>query len=165
MKELYIKQRIFSVRGKFVVKDADGRDVYTIQGSFLKFPKKFSISNLDGIEVASVTKNITFFFPKFTVEVDGEEVIKIKKHYTFFKSRYTIDALGLEVKGSWWDMDFEVFQDGELVGEVSKKWLSWGDSYRIKAMDESLEVWMLALVVAIDCAKADESAVAASASF
>lgn len=163
MRELYIKEQVFSLRGRFNVKDADGRDAYFVEGSFLKIPKKFTITNHEHVEIAQITKEIFTFLPRFTVEVGGERIAQIKKEFTFFKPRYTIDAAGIEVTGNWWDMDFEIYQDGELIGEVSKKWFSWGDSYRVKVIDESLETLVISLVVAIDCVKADQSAAAAAA--
>jgi uncharacterized protein YxjI len=78
--------------------------------------------------------------------------------------RYTIDAAVNEVRGNWWDMIFQVLQHGKDVGEVGKEWFTWGDSYRVRVIDEEMETIMIALVVAIDCVKADESAASSGAS-
>ncbi|MBO1912391.1 LURP-one-related family protein, partial [Microvirga sp. 3-52] len=82
----------------------------------------------------------------------------IKKEFSFLKARYTIDAAGIEVQGNWWDMDFEVYQNRNLIGSVSQKWFTWGDSYQLQIIDEKMESLLVALVVAIDCAKADNHA-------
>lgn len=132
MKELYIKQKVFSLSGKFTVKDQQEKDVYFVEGSFMKIPKTFSITNNAGSEVVLITKKTFSFLPKFMVEVDGREVLTIKKELSFFKARYTIDAAGIEVHGNWWDMNFEVYQHGEVVGKVSKEWFTWGDSYKVQ---------------------------------
>lgn len=158
MKELYIKQKVFSLSGKFTVKDQQGNDVYFVEGSFMKVPKTFSIHNNTGSEVALITKKVFSFLPKFMVEVDGREVLTIKKEFSFFKARYTIDAAGIEVNGNWWDMNFEVYQHGEVVGKVSKEWFTWGDSYKVQVWNEEMETIILALVIAIDCVKADQAA-------
>jgi uncharacterized protein YxjI len=73
------------------------------------------------------------------------------------KARYTIDAAGIEVQGNWWDMDFEVYQNGNVIGSVSKKWFTWGDSYELQIMNDEMEPLLVALVVAIDCAKSDQN--------
>src|SRR5690606_28319361 len=162
MKNLYIKQKVFSLSEKFTVKDQDGNDVYSVEGSFMKIPKTFSIMNNGRNEVARITKKMLTFLPKFHVEVNGQEVLTIKKELSFFKARYSIDAVGLEVRGNWWDMDFQVLQHGEVIGTVSKKWFSWGDSYEVRIWNEEMETIVIALVVAIDCVKDDESSSAAS---
>lgn len=158
MKQLYIKQKVFSLSGKFTLKDQQEKDVYYVEGSFMQFPKTFSIMNTTRDEVALVTKKAFSFLPKFFVEVKGREVLTIKKEFSFLKAHYTIDGAGIEVHGNWWDMDFQVFQHGQVVGKVSKEWFTWGDSYMVEIVDEEMETIMIALVVAIDCVKADQDA-------
>lgn len=163
MKQLYIKQKVFSLSGKFTVKDDHENDVYYVEGSFMQVPKTYSILNTRREKVALITKKVFSFMPKFFVEVNGLDVLTIKKEFSFFKARYTIDAAGIEVNGNWWDMDFQVTRYGEVVGKVSKEWFTWGDSYKVQVMNEEMEAIMIALVVAIDCVKADQAAASSAA--
>ena len=160
MRELYIKQKVFSLSGKFSVKDAEENEVYFVEGSFMKIPKTFAIMDDKSSEVATITKKMFSFLPTFFVDVNGQETMTIKKEFSFLKARYTIDAAGIEVQGNWWDMDFEVYQNRNLIGSVSKKWFTWGDSYQLQIVDEKMEPLLVALVVAIDCAKAEQNAAA-----
>lgn len=155
MHTLYMKQKVFSLRGRFSIQDQQEQDVYLVEGSFMKLPKTFSISTVDGEEVAVITKKMLSLLPKFFIEVDGE-TLTIKKSFTFFKDRYTIDTADLEIDGDWWDMDFEIKRHGEVVGSVEKKWFTFGDSYEIQVFDPDIEKILIALVVAIDCVKEDE---------
>lgn len=158
MKQLYIKQKVFSLSGKFTVKGQQENDVYYVEGSFMQIPKTFSIMNTTRDEVALITKKVFSFLPKFFVEVNGREVLTIKKEFSLFKARYTIDAAGIEVHGTWWDMDFDILQQGEIIGKVSKEWFTWGDSYKVEILDEEMEAIIIAIVIAIDCVKADQAA-------
>ncbi|TWT06300.1 hypothetical protein FQV26_00355 [Planococcus sp. CPCC 101016] len=162
MKQLYIKQRVFSLSGKFTVKDQEQNDVYYVEGSFMQIPKTFSIMNIKRDEVALITKKTFSFLPKFFVEVNGQERLTIKKEFSIFKARYTIDGTGIEIRGNWWDMNFQLLQHGEVIGQVSKVWFSWGDSYKVEILDEEMEAVVIAVVVAIDCVKADQAAAASS---
>ncbi|WP_214770286.1 MULTISPECIES: LURP-one-related/scramblase family protein [unclassified Exiguobacterium] len=157
MHTLYMKQKVFSLRGRFSIQDQQEQDVYLVEGSFMQIPKTFSISSVDGEEVAVITKKVFSLLPKFFVEVDGE-TLTIEKSFTFFKDRYTIDAADLEIDGDWWDMDFQIKRHGEVVGSVEKKWFTFGDSYEIQVFDPDVEKVLIALVVAIDCVKEDEEA-------
>ncbi|QCR34277.1 LURP-one-related/scramblase family protein [Lysinibacillus sp. SGAir0095] len=163
MKQLYIKQKVFSLSGKFTVKDQQENDVYYVEGSFMQIPKTFSLMDTSRAEVALITKKVFSFLPKFFVEVNGKEAVTIKKEFSFFKPRYTIEAAGIEVRGNWWDMNFEIVQNGEVVGNVSKEWFTWGDSYKVQIIDEDMEAIIIALVVAIDCVKADQGAASSAA--
>lgn len=163
MKKLYIKEKVLSLSGKFTVKDHLENDVYYVEGSFMQIPKTFSIMNTSREEIALVTKKVFSFLPKFFVNVNGLEVMTIKKEFTFFKPRYTIDAHGLEVRGNWWEMNFQVFRQGEVIGNVNKKWFTWGDSYEVQILDEDMETMIIALVIAIDRVKADQAAASSAA--
>ncbi|WP_440960838.1 LURP-one-related/scramblase family protein [Paenibacillus nitricinens] len=163
MKQLYIKQKVFSLSGKFTVKNQQEQDVYYVEGSFMQIPKTFSITNTTRDEVGLITKKIFSFLPKFFVEVNGREVLTIKKEFTFIKAHYTIHAADIEVHGNWWDMDFQVLQYGVVIGKVNKEWFTWGDSYKVQILNEEMEAIMIALVVAIDCVKAVQAASSSSA--
>ena len=165
MKQLYIKQKVFSLSGKFTVKDQQEKDVYYVEGSFMKIPKTFSIRDENKNEIALITKKVLSFLPKFFVEINGQEVLTIKKEFSFFKARYNIEAAGMEVLGNWWDMDFQVLQNGKVIGKVNKEWFTWGDSYKVQILNEELETIVIALVIAIDCVKADEAAAASSSTY
>lgn len=164
MKELYIKQKVFSLGEKFTIKDDQENDVYFVEGSFMKIPKTFEIMDMSRNEIALITKKTFSFLPKFKVDVNGEEILRIKKEFTWFKSKYTIEAAGIEVDGNWWGMDFQILCRGEVIGQVNKQWFSWGDSYKVQIFDEEMETVIIALVVAIDCVKSDEASTAAAAS-
>lgn len=160
MRSLYMKQKVISLRERFTVKDEDENDVYYVEGSFMRIPKTFTMWNRNEEEVAHITKKTFSFLPTFHVEAGGREVFTIKKELSFLKPRYTIDGEGIEVSGNWLDMDFQALQDGEIIGQVNQKWLSWGDSYEIKIWQEEMEAAIIALVIAIDYVKAQQSATA-----
>ncbi len=67
----------------------------------------------------------------------------------------------IEVRGNWWDMDFEVYQNGEIIGAAGKMLFTWGDSCQLQIGDDEMEPLLVALDVAIDSAKAAQAAAAA----
>lgn len=162
MKVLYIKQKVFSMSGKFTVKDENETDVYFVEGSWMRVPKTYEILSPEQMTVALITKKPFSFLPTFIVEIEGEKIATIKKKLTFLKAHYSIEAAGIEVRGNWWDMNFEVYQHGEVIGAVEKHWFTWGDSYQIQIINEEIETLLVALVIAIDCAKADQAAATSS---
>lgn len=156
MKTLYMKQKVFSIGEKFLVTDEYQRPLYAIEGSFLKIPKEFRITTTDGQSVARIQKKVFSFLPTFYVELADRQTIEIKKELTFIKPKYTISMKDLHVTGNWWDMNFQVTKGQKTIATIEKKWVSWGDTYAIKMMDEAFEQTIVSLVVAIDCVKAAE---------
>ncbi|WJY27514.1 LURP-one-related/scramblase family protein [Sporosarcina trichiuri] len=163
MKEFIIRQKWMRLNGQFTVKDSEGRDVYEVGGSFLQIPKTYTIADMAGHEIAVITKKPFSFLPVFTVEAVGQETVTIRKEFSFFKPRYTIDAAGIEVLGTWWEMNFDILKDGKTAGTVDKKWFDWGDTYNIQVFEESMETFIIALVIAIDCVKADQAGASSAA--
>lgn len=164
MKKLYIKQKVFSLSEKFTVTDEHDQPCYFVEGSFFKIPKHFLIHDKQQREIGKITKKTFTWLPKFFVEVDGNDRITLKKELSFLKSRYTISAQDIEIQGNWWDMNFAVSAQGEKVAEITKRWFSWGDTYEVTILDESMERLIISLVIAIDCVKADEAAASSSGS-
>lgn len=157
MSQLYIAQKVFSLGGRFAITDADQQPRYYVAGSFMQIPKTFAITDVHEQPVAEVTKTVMSLMPRFTVMAGGAGRIEIRKEFTFFKPKYTIEGSGLSVEGDWWDLNFSVSRQGQEVARIRRKLLSWADTYSIDVADDSLDVLMVALVVAIDRVRADES--------
>jgi len=65
MKQLYMKQKIFSLSGKFSVTDSGQQDQYFVEGSFMQIPKTFTILDKQRNEVAHITKKVFSFYRSF----------------------------------------------------------------------------------------------------
>ena len=163
MRRLFVDQKLWSLRERFTVDDEHGGTVYTVEGSLFQIPKHFSISDASGRERARVWKKPVSWLPRFFVEVDGVQVATIAKQLTFLRPRYTIDGPGLTVTGDYWDMSFELDLGGTVIGRVDKKWMAVRDKYAIEIDRPEDELMVLGIVLAIDCVKRTEQAGAASA--
>lgn len=164
MKKLYIKQKVWGVGEKFTVMDEDRHPNYYVEGSFLKLPKEFRIKNNYGRQIGTITKKVFSMLPKFYIEVSGKEPMILEKEFTLFKAKYLVVSKGIRIEGNLWDMNFSVYTCGKQVATIAKRWLSWGDAYEVTILDETMEEIVVALVVAIDCVKAEENAAANTAS-
>jgi uncharacterized protein YxjI len=162
MRRLFVDQKLWSLRERFSVDDEDGGAVYTVEGSLFQIPKQFSINDPSGRQRARVWKKPVSWLPRFFVEVDGVQVATISKQFTFLRPRYTIDGPGLTVTGDYWDMSFELTLDGALVGRVDKKWMSMHDKYAIEIERPDDELVVVGIVLAIDYVKRTEESAAAS---
>ncbi|MDE6863009.1 MAG: hypothetical protein K2J41_01320 [Eubacterium sp.] len=81
--KLYMKQKVFSFRDRFTIKDEYGEDKYYIEGEILSLGKKLRIYDMGGNELAFVREKLLAFMPKFTVEINGREIAEIVKKLTF----------------------------------------------------------------------------------
>ena len=52
--KLYIKQKVFSIKDKFTIKDEEGNDKYFVEGKILSLGKKFHVYNMEKEEVLEI---------------------------------------------------------------------------------------------------------------
>lgn len=154
--EYYIKQKVFSWSDRFTVKDVNGRDVYMVEGEFFSWGKKLHILDMSGSEVLYIEQRIWKWLPTYTLFIENEEVATIRKELSFFRPRYTIDRHPWEVTGSFWEHDYQIVENGRTVADISKEWLTWGDTYALNIHDESNALLALGVVIVIDCVMASQ---------
>jgi uncharacterized protein YxjI len=64
----------------------------------------------------------------------------------------------LELKGDLFDHEFTVERDGREIAAISKRWLSLRDTYGVRVADGENHLLILAAVLAVELARARESA-------
>lgn len=148
--KLYMKQKVFSFRDRFTIKDEYGEDRYFVEGEILSFGKKLRIYDMHGRELAFVRERLATFMPKFTVEVNDREVAEIVKKFTLFMPKYCVNGLGWDVEGDFFSYDYVITDMGRIIVSIHKQWMAWGDTFELDIADGNDEVIALAVVLAID---------------
>lgn len=163
MSRLFMKQKVFSLKDRFTIKDEYDQDVYYVEGEFLSLGKKLHVYNTREEEVAYIQQKLLTFLPRFHVFYGGVLAAEICKKFTFFRPSYVIEGPDWEVTGSFLEHDYEITHNGMPIVSVHKVWLSWGDAYEIDIEEGQDEAMVLSVVLAID-AVLDMEAASASAS-
>ena len=162
--KLYIKQKVFSWNDKFTVKDEAGIDRYFVEGEIFSFGKKLHVYDIHQTERIYLHQKVWSFLPRFYVFVDGLQIAEIVKEFTFFKPRYSVLGLNWEVNGNFWAHDYEILNQGHVVVTIKKEWLTWGDTYVLDINDARDEINALAVVLAIDAVMSQQRSSANSSS-
>ncbi|MBR4942167.1 MAG: LURP-one-related family protein [Clostridia bacterium] len=149
--KLYIKQQIFSWRDRFEVKEENGSPKYYVEGEIFSWGKKLHVYDCFQHEVAYIEQRIFSFLPTYDIYVRNRNVARIVKEFTFLRPRYSINTLNWEIDGSFWFHDYSVKENGREIVNISKEWMTWGDSYELDIRDTSRELEALAVVLTIDC--------------
>ena len=149
-----MRERILSWGDDFTIKDADGRDVYVIDGKVFSFGDKLSFKDMAGNEVALIDQKLLSLGPQYEIIRGGKTVAVVKKHlFTFFRTRFTVDVPGpddLDARGNFLDHEYAFERAGREVARVSKKWFKLADTYAIDIDDGEDDVLILASAVVID---------------
>ena len=149
-----MRQRILSWGDVFSIKDADGQEMYYIDGKVFSFGNKLSIKDRSGAELARINQKLLSLGPQYEIISGGETVAVVKKHlFTPFRARFTVDVPGpddLEATGDFLDHEYVFERGGQVVARVSKKWFSLADTYAVDVDEGQDDVLVLAAAVVID---------------
>ena len=151
---LYIKQKVFSWRDKFAVKDEAGNDRWFAQGEVFTLGRKLHVCDVNGVEVAFIRQKLFSFLPRYFIEIGGVEC-ELVKEFTILRQKYTIRNLDWTIDGNFLAHEYAVSGASGDVMRISKAWMTWGDSYELDITDPQNELFCLCLALAIDCVNAD----------
>jgi uncharacterized protein YxjI len=160
--KLYMKQKVFSWRDRFFIKDESGDDRYYVQGEILSLGKKLRVFDSGGTEVAFIRQKVMSLLPRFFVEMNGRVVCTMVKELTFFRQSYRVEGLPWHLTGDFWAHEYSLTENGREIMRLSKKWFTWGDSYELYITDNQNELMCLCISLAVDCALALQNTAAAS---
>lgn len=151
--KLYLKQKVFSWRGRFFVKDQEGYDRYAAEGELFSLGHRLRVYDADGREVALIRQKIMSFMPRFIVDINGQEVFEIVQKFAFFRHNFRLNGLPWYLSGDFWGHEYSLDDEsGRRVMYLSKQWFTWGDSYELHITDPKEELLCLCVALAVDCA-------------
>ncbi|HOB20534.1 MAG TPA: LURP-one-related family protein [Candidatus Atribacteria bacterium] len=154
-----VKQRVFSFGDNFTIKDEAGNDCFVVKGKVFTFGDKLSMYDMYGQELVYIEQKLFRFLPEYSIYYKGQLYATVKKEFTFFRPRFNIHSHvgSYSIQGEFFNLDFSIFKGGRHVATVSKKWLSWGDTYGVDIADDEDHPFILALVIVIDQVLHDDS--------
>ena len=155
---LFIKQKVFSWRDRFFIKDETGNDRYYVEGEAFSWARKLHVYDMEGHEVAYIEQQLWTWMPKYRIYRHGTPAALIRKEFSFFHPKYTMEGAGWEIEGSFWEHEYVIRADGREIAAVQKEWLTWGDFYVLDVEDGWDEVLALAVVLTIDCVAEEQAA-------
>jgi uncharacterized protein YxjI len=150
--KLYIKQRIFSFGDKYDVLDADENVVFDVESELFTFGSKLHLYNTQGQELYYIKSKLTFILAQYEIYNNNDLCATINQEFALFHSKLSVDSnLGIfAIDGDFMTMNYQITRDGQYFGSISKKWLTWGDSYELDIPDDENAGFFCALVIAID---------------
>lgn len=149
-----MKQKLFSFGDDYMIQDAEGRDVFFVDGRAFSLGEQLSFQDLEKRELAFIRQRLLSWGPTYEIYRDGKLAAEVKKElFTFFHCTFTVDVPGpgdLTAEGDFTDHEY-AFRRGERhVASVSKKWFALTDTYGVEIAAGEDDVLILASAVVID---------------
>lgn len=151
--KFYIKQKVFSLKDKFTIMDEAQNVRYEVKGKFMSIKNKLELADKDGVTLLRSERKVFSFMPTYYIYDSRNQELAMVKRIFGFKPKFNLRVLHNDyyVDGSFYGHSFGVYDNrNNLVASISKKYISWGDTYEIDVQDENnLEV-LLFMVIIID---------------
>ncbi len=148
----YIKQKIFTIKDKFDVTDEHQNLVYQVKGKFMSITNKLELVNPSGKVILKSNKKVLTLLPIYYIYDEfNQEVATIKRVFSL-KPKFELSILHKEmtVEGSFFAHSFGIYHNNTEVASISKKIISWGDTYEISIHEEQNKEVFLFVVIILD---------------
>jgi uncharacterized protein YxjI len=149
-----MKQKLFTLTDDYNITDADGKDVYYVDGKLLSIGKKLSFQDMEQKELAFIQQKLMNLAPTYEIWHEGElEAVVKKELFTFFHCVFHVDEPGhdaLTAEGNFNDHEYLFTRGGRQVASVSKQWFTFADTYGVEVDESEDPVLILACTVVID---------------
>lgn len=163
MQILYIAQKMFSLFGKFDVKNQNGNLAYRVIGK-PSLTKTLKIENAKGKPIGSIHKKMIVLLPTFEMFEDGKKIGEIRKEVSLFRPKLSVSYEGWKVEGDFFNWNYVVKNDkGQTIAKIDKELWHMTDHYAIHYEDDQDSLVLLMIVLAIDAIREEESAVTTNA--
>lgn len=154
MKQLYVKQKVLSLRDRYTIYDINQHSIYYCTSKILSLVAQRHLYRADDdTKLLTIEKKLLTLLPKYKIyDPNHQPIAQIHKKLSFFKPKYSIHTTNNElyIEGNIFAHDFTIKQDEHILFEVHKKWISWGDTYEISIYDETNIELYIALVLILD---------------
>jgi len=147
-----IRQKIFSFRDSFTIKNEFNEDCFKVYGKILAIGNKLFLKDMQDHELFYIEQRLFRFLPEYTIYQNGVVVATVKKRFTLFRPSFDITSSfgNFNIEGNFLAYDFTVFRDGTPAAIVSKKWFSLSDTYGVSVSGNENQAFILALVIVLD---------------
>lgn len=163
--DLYVKQKLLSLKGRFDVYDKEENPVYTVEGKLLSLHSQHTIYSATGEQLALLRQKLLALLPTFSIQLSPEgTTYEMKGRLALAREVSVIKALDMEITGDFLQHNYRVTQRGQEVASVHQKWLAWGDTYEIHVEDGANPVLMVAIILCFDIMHATSRAASRSGS-
>ncbi|MFF4701020.1 LURP-one-related/scramblase family protein [Streptomyces chattanoogensis] len=145
-----VRDRIFGIGDDYWIEDDRGRHAFLVDGKALRLRETFELKDPQGRVLVTLRKKMLALRDTMTLERDDQPLATIRrKRLSLLRNHYRVelaDGTGLDVSGKILDREFAVEYDGELLAEISRRWLSVRDTYGVNVVREDADP---ALLIAI----------------
>lgn len=141
---------MFAIGDDYWIEDDGGRKVFLVDGKAMRLRDTFELKDADGRVLVELRQKLVSLWDTMLIERGGEELAKVKrKRLSLLRNHYRVtlvDGTELDVSGKILDREFAIEYDGELLAQISRRWLTLRDTYGIDIVRDDADTALLIAV-------------------
>lgn len=145
-----VRERLFAVGDDYWIEDANGHKVYLVDGKAMRLRDTFELKDTQGRVLIDIREKLLSIRDTMIIERGDEQLATVKrKRLSLLRNHYRVtlvDGTELDVSGKILDREFAVDYDGELLAQISRRWLTVRDTYGVDVVREEVDP---ALIIAV----------------
>ena len=150
-----LKQRPWTLRDAFSIRDESGKKVYRVRGKMVSVSDKLTLRSMEGEKLATIRQKVVSRIPRYRIRRGGRLVAEVKKRpLAVIKDRFKVNVKdgspNIEIAGNLLEHEYTIRRQGKKIARISKKWVSLSDCYGIQIKEGEDDVLILACALIVD---------------
>ncbi|MGY1499372.1 LURP-one-related/scramblase family protein [Streptomyces sp. QTS52] len=149
-----VRDRLLGFGDDYWIEDQHGNKVYLVDGKAMRLRDTFELKDTQGQVLIDIHKKMLALRDTMVIERDGDPLATIRrKRLSLLRNHYRVslvDGTELDVSGKILDREFAVDYDGELLAQISRRWLHVRETYGVDVVrDDADPALLIAVAVCV----------------
>ncbi|WP_371661192.1 LURP-one-related/scramblase family protein [Streptomyces sp. NBC_00280] len=149
-----VRDRLLGFGDDYWIEDQHGSKVYLVDGKAMRLRDTFELKDTQGRVLIDIHKKMLALRDTMVIERDGDPLATIRrKRLSLLRNHYRVslvDGTELDVSGKILDREFAVDYDGELLAQISRRWLRVRETYGVDVVrDDADPALLIAVAVCV----------------
>ncbi|MEU1014894.1 LURP-one-related family protein [Streptomyces sp. NPDC005900] len=147
---LLVRDRLLGIGDDYWIEDDQGRKVFLVDGKAMRLRDTFELKDAQGRVLIDIHAKMLALRDTMVIEREGHPLATVRrKRLSLLRNHYRVslvDGTELDVSGKILDREFAVEYDGELLADISRRWLSVRETYGLHVVREDADPALLVAV-------------------
>ncbi|MFE5138022.1 LURP-one-related/scramblase family protein [Streptomyces fagopyri] len=145
-----VRDRLLGFGDDYWIEDEHGNKVFLVDGKAMRLRDTFELKDARGRVLIDIHQKMVALRDTMVIERDGETLATIRrKRLSLLRNHYRValvDGTELDVSGKILDREFGVDYDGELLAQISRRWLRVRETYGVDVVRDDADTALLIAV-------------------
>ena len=149
-----VRDRLLGIGDDYWIEDQHGTKVYLVDGKAMRLRDTFELKDTQGRVLIDIHQKMFALRDTMVIERDGDPLATIRrKRLSLLRNHYRVslaDGTELDVSGKILDREFAVDYNGELLAQISRRWLHVRETYGVDVVrDDADPALLIAVAVCV----------------